>query len=82
MAVLGTHPPDLSCRPIRQGDWDGVADCLRRGFPERSRKYWMRALARLSQRPVVADFPQFPVANDYTGLKALANEFLRLPTMV
>jgi phosphoserine/homoserine phosphotransferase len=31
---------------------------------------------------VVADFPQFPVANDYTGLKALANEFLRAPMMV
>lgn len=25
---------------------------------------------------VVADFPQFPVANDYTGLKALISEFL------
>jgi phosphoserine/homoserine phosphotransferase len=28
---------------------------------------------------VVADFPQFPVANDYTGLKSIANEFLRMP---
>ena len=31
---------------------------------------------------VVQDFPQFPVANDYTGLKALANEFLRMPMLV
>jgi phosphoserine/homoserine phosphotransferase len=31
---------------------------------------------------VVADFPQFPVANDYAGLRALANEFLRLPVVV
>jgi phosphoserine/homoserine phosphotransferase len=31
---------------------------------------------------VIADFPQFPVANDYTGMKALANEFLRMPVMV
>ena len=31
---------------------------------------------------VVTDFPHFPVANDYTGLKALANEFLRIPRMV
>jgi phosphoserine / homoserine phosphotransferase len=31
---------------------------------------------------VVADFPQFPVANDYTGLKALANEFLRPPVIM
>ena len=28
---------------------------------------------------VVADFPQFPVANDYTGLKALISEFVRIP---
>lgn len=31
---------------------------------------------------VVADFPQFPVANDYTGLKALAHEFLRMPVVM
>jgi phosphoserine/homoserine phosphotransferase len=31
---------------------------------------------------VIADFPQFPVANDYTGMKALANEFLRMPVLV
>ncbi|MGX5839240.1 hypothetical protein ACWGTI_00815 [Mesorhizobium sp. ArgA1] len=67
MAVLGTHPPDLGCRPIHQGDWDGVADCLRRGFPERSRNYWMRALARLSQRPIVADFPQYGFALEHAG---------------
>lgn len=29
---------------------------------------------------VVADFPQFPVANDYTGLKALISEFVRMPS--
>jgi phosphoserine/homoserine phosphotransferase len=31
---------------------------------------------------VVTDFPHFPVANDYTGIKALANQFLRQPMMV
>jgi phosphoserine / homoserine phosphotransferase len=31
---------------------------------------------------VVADFPQFPVANDYTGLKSIAHEFLRMPVVV
>src|SRR5882757_1033388 len=67
MAALGTLLPDLSCRPIHQGDWDGVVDCLRRGFPERSRDYWMRALARLSQRPIVANFPQYGFALENAG---------------
>jgi phosphoserine/homoserine phosphotransferase len=31
---------------------------------------------------VTDDFPQFPVVNDYTGLKAIANEFLRMPITV
>ncbi len=31
---------------------------------------------------VTDDFPQFPVVNDYTGLKAIANEFLRMPTAI
>jgi len=59
MAVLGPLPPDLHCRQIVEDDWDGVADCLCRGFPERRRGYWMRALTRLSQRPAVGDFPRY-----------------------
>jgi len=31
---------------------------------------------------VTADYPQFPVANDYTGLRSIASEFLRMPTLV
>ena len=31
---------------------------------------------------VTDDFPQFPVVNDYTGLKAIANEFLRMPITI
>jgi hypothetical protein len=36
-----------------------VVDCLCRGFPQRDRSYWIRALTRLSQRPAVAEFPQY-----------------------
>ncbi|WP_292424885.1 hypothetical protein [Mesorhizobium sp.] len=59
MAVLGALPPGVRCRPIREADWDGVVDCLCRGFPQRDRSYWIRALTRLSQRPAVAEFPQY-----------------------
>lgn len=62
MAVLGALPPDLRCRPIREADWEGVVDCLCRGFPERNRSYWIQALTRLSQRPAVAKFPQYGFA--------------------
>ncbi|WP_287086618.1 hypothetical protein [Mesorhizobium sp.] len=62
MAVLGALPADVHCRPIREADWEGVVDCLCRGFPERDRSYWTQALIRLSQRPAVADFPQYGLA--------------------
>ncbi|RWB33586.1 MAG: hypothetical protein EOQ42_04645 [Mesorhizobium sp.] len=39
-----------------------MVDCLCRGFPERDRSYWTQALIRLSQRPAVADFPQYGLA--------------------
>ncbi|TIX58510.1 MAG: hypothetical protein E5V28_10670 [Mesorhizobium sp.] len=39
-----------------------MVDCLCRGFPERDRSYWIQALTRLSQRPAVADFPQYGLA--------------------
>lgn len=39
-----------------------MVDCLCRGFPERDRSYWIQALSRLSQRPPVAEFPQYGLA--------------------
>lgn len=62
MAVLGALPADVECRPIREDDWEGVIDCLRRGFPTRSRDYWARALARQSRRPAVDDLPRYGIA--------------------
>ncbi|WP_292159675.1 hypothetical protein [Mesorhizobium sp.] len=62
MAVLGTLPSDLRCRPICEADWEGVVDCLCRGFPERNRSYWIQALTRLSQRPAVAEFQRYGFA--------------------
>ena len=67
MAVLGTFPPGVGCRPFDEGDWEGVADCLRRGFAERSRGYWIEALTRLSLRPAVADFPRYGFVLEKSG---------------
>jgi hypothetical protein len=67
MAVLGALPLDLCCRPIRESDWEGVIDCLCRGFPGRRQSYWTQALTRLSQRPVIADFPRYGLALEKSG---------------
>ncbi|WP_206075213.1 hypothetical protein [Mesorhizobium tamadayense] len=67
MAVLGAFPPGVGCRPFDEEDWEGVADCLHRGFPERSHGYWIEALTRLSQRPAVADFPRYGFVLEKSG---------------
>ena len=67
MAVLGALPADVECRPIREDDWEGVIDCLRRGFPTRGRDYWARALTRQSRRPAVDDLPRYGIALAKSG---------------
>lgn len=67
MSVLGALPPGLTCRPIHENDWEGVIDCLARGFPERPRRHWYRALARMAARPAVADLPRYGFALDMAG---------------
>jgi hypothetical protein len=62
MGVLGALPEGLVCRPIEEGDWPGVIDCLGRGFPERPRRHWEEAFARMARRPAVDDFPRFGYA--------------------
>jgi hypothetical protein len=57
--VLATKKSDVRVRLIEEGDIPTVADCLRRGFPYRSRGYWVRALERMARRPGVGDFPRF-----------------------
>ncbi|OBZ95836.1 hypothetical protein ADU59_10880 [Pararhizobium polonicum] len=59
MAVLGAFPAGLVCRPIHEDDWEGVIACLGRGFPQRHRSHWVRALARMAQRSAIADFPRY-----------------------
>jgi hypothetical protein len=67
MAGVGALPTDVRCRPIVEADWEGVVDCLCRGFPERNRSYWMKALTRMSQRPAVAGCQQYGFALENNG---------------
>jgi hypothetical protein len=50
---------EIVCRPIVDDDRDAVIACLQRGFPERPRCYWERALERMARRPPIEDYPRY-----------------------
>ena len=47
------------CREIASGDVDAVADLLTRGFPGRSRSYWLAGLRRQSVRTIPNGYPRY-----------------------
>jgi hypothetical protein len=49
----------LRCREIGSADIDRIADLLTRGFPERTREFWLRALSRLSEHSAPPGFPKY-----------------------
>ncbi|WP_439392879.1 acyl-CoA acyltransferase [Bradyrhizobium sp. PMVTL-01] len=49
----------IRCREIGAADLDAVADLLTKGFPTRSRDYWINGLRRLSARDTPGSFPRF-----------------------
>ncbi|MBR0973099.1 MULTISPECIES: acyl-CoA acyltransferase [Bradyrhizobium] len=49
----------IRCREIGAADLDAIADLLTRGFPIRSRNYWIDGLRRLSVRETPDNFPRF-----------------------
>jgi len=57
----------IRCREIGIADLDAIADLLTRGFPRRSRDYWMDGLRRLSVREVPEGFPRFGYVLDNEG---------------
>src|SRR5512140_2732194 len=51
--------PQVRCREILESDIDAIADLLTRGFPRRTRDYWMRGLGRQSERQVPQGYPRY-----------------------
>ena len=49
----------VRCREIAENDIGAIADLLTRGFPGRTRDYWMRGLCRQGERPVPGGYPRY-----------------------
>jgi hypothetical protein len=49
----------IRCREIASGDVDAVADLLTRGFPGRTRAYWLAGLQRQASRAVPDGYPRY-----------------------
>jgi hypothetical protein len=57
----------VRCRQIADADVGDVAEFLRRGFPSRSREYWLGVLDRLGKHPTPADMPKYGYLIDSAG---------------
>jgi hypothetical protein len=51
--------PPVRCREITENDIEAIADLLTRGFPGRTRDYWIRGLCRQGERPVPKGYPRY-----------------------
>ena len=66
--VTGLSPhPRVRCRPIEPTDLAALTDLLCVAFPDRSRAYWERGLARLTARSLPAGVPRFGYVLDHEG---------------
>jgi hypothetical protein len=51
--------PAIRCRQIDESDVPAVAELLRRGFPNRNRQFWQRALNELTRREPPSGLPKY-----------------------
>jgi hypothetical protein len=65
---MASSVPAIRCRQIEQGDVDAVADLLSRGFPNRNRQFWHRALGQLTRREPPRDLPKFGYLLETNGV--------------
>lgn len=57
----------MRCRLIGEADLPALAELLARGFPERTTRYWARALDTLAHREAPADYPRFGYLLEHDG---------------
>src|SRR5450631_1471524 len=51
--------PRIRCRPIGDTDIEDLLELLTKGFPNRTRGYWTRAMQQLAQRETPSSYPRF-----------------------
>jgi hypothetical protein len=54
-----TAAPRVMCREIEPADFRDLLDVFQKGFPERSRNHFVRALDRLTNHPTPQGFPKY-----------------------
>ena len=63
----------MRCRQIDEGDVAAVVELLWRGFPNRTRRFWQRALSELARRESPAGLPKYGylIENDGAAVGAI-----------
>jgi hypothetical protein len=56
---MGPALPAIRCRQIGESDLAAVAALLARGFPTRTRQFWLRAMAELGRRQPPPGLPKY-----------------------
>ena len=51
--------PAIRCHQIDEGDIPAAAELLRRGFPNRNRRFWQHALSELARREAPPGLPKY-----------------------
>jgi hypothetical protein len=59
VGAMSPRPLRIRCREIAAPDLDQIADLLRRGFPNRTREFWKRALDQLSEHATTPGLPRY-----------------------
>ncbi len=59
LAIATKQRPDVRRREIEARDLEAVVDCLARGFPERTKSYWLAGLVRMAEREAMPGLPRF-----------------------
>jgi hypothetical protein len=59
--------PAIRCRQIGESDVPAVARLLSRGFPSRSRRFWLQALTRLAEHQPPSGLPKYGYLLETSG---------------
>ena len=59
MTMLSPLAPKIHSRQINESDIGGVVDLLARGFPGRTRQFWLRAIGRLTEHSAPTGMPKY-----------------------